>query len=198
MVKPARMKRALRSMFMVCAVAACSTGPEGGETTPSGIDTDDTDTVGHSDTDTGPIEQLVELTRVGEATVDEAYVGTEAYAAADEGGGDVLCRISYDLVSVGTRSDCEPCAWAFDVQVGGAVVETDVDGACLAVFGLDASTVSSLDGEIRGYGYSADYYGHAQVLLTDDLEYWAASTFATYDPETRRFTYEREDGTRAL
>ncbi len=166
--------------------------------TDADTDTDadaDADTDTDTDTDTDPLTGL--LGREGEATVlAGSYEGWEdRYFIADSGDGDDLCRISYDVISTGSRDDCvndagaEPCDWAYDVEISGAYVETDVDGACAAQIGYDASTIDSLNGESFAIAYVSDYYGHANVLFYYDKGAWGPVANATYDSGSGAFAY---------
>ena len=63
-----------------------------------------------------------------------------------------------------------------------------VDTRC-ADFGLDAG---ALNGTTRSYGYTAEYIGHAQVILVEQDGAWVSVSFATYTDGV--FEYDWEDG----
>ncbi len=182
-------------------------GPQGDADADADTDSDadsdadadaDTDTDSDADTDTGTPGNIGLLSRVGNATVTNIYAGHEDLVFYDgaEGGGDLLCHIGYELVAVSPRSDCTNCVWAFDLRISNATMVID-NGPCLAVTGVDAGNVSSLDGQTIAYGYDPDYVGHSQILMFDDGSGWAPGSYSTFDDGTSVLTYDWVDGTYA-
>ena len=142
--------------------------------------------------DGGSEELLGLLEYTGSATVLGNYAGTESLVfTSDEGDGEVICRFTYALSGATARTDCPECDWAFDVTVGKVTVDTDMDGACASI-GWDEAARSALTGGVRGYGYIAEYFGHAPVLMTDSKGSWEPVTFASYEPGTGAFSYAWE------
>lgn len=168
------------------------TASDTGETGETGETGDSTET-GETGEDTG--ERLAVEHRFGIATVlDGVFSGTETWTlVSDDDDGLTLCLITYSLLSSVARADCTDCSWAFDLIVGDAAIAEETDGAC-SILGYDDTTVYSLNGTVLPYGYAPDYYGHAQVLMTDRGTGWAAATFASYDETTGEFTYDWELG----
>jgi len=175
-------------------VVSCDKDRDTGETdTDVTTDTDDTSDTG----DTGQEEGTGLAGRLGEATVSAtSYAGWEEwYLIADEGDGEDLCRIHYDVTSTGEpRTDCVDsggapiCEWAFDVILSGAVV-TGKGARCDLLLGEDGQA-SDLDGTARSYGYAIEYIGHADVLMYYDEERWQVATFATWSETSGRLTYD--------
>ncbi len=156
----------------------------------------DTDTGEETDTDTDTDADLGTLEFSGTAVVHDSYMGTEVLAfLADEGRGDVICQLSYPLEGAALRSDCDECDWAFDVTAGTVEVQTDVDGACDAI-GWGKAARAALTGTARGYGYVAEYFGHAPVLMRyDDASGWNPVSYAAYDEKSGAFDYSWQDAT---
>jgi hypothetical protein len=71
-----------------------------------------------------------------------------------------------------------------------------VDGACLSGLGSDASSVSTLDGVVWGYGYDPEWYGHARVLFLDrhDGAGWQPAAFASWDEGSGSFSFDWDVG----
>ena len=63
------------------------------------------------------------------------------------------------------------------------------------MIGIDASTVSDLDGQVHSYGYDPDFIGHAKVLRVHDGIEWAVVAYATWDEATHAFAYDWMAGT---
>ncbi|RME21634.1 MAG: hypothetical protein D6798_17635 [Deltaproteobacteria bacterium] len=165
-------------------------GSDGGATDGGGSDGGGTD----GGADGGATDGTGLLTFAGTATVTETtYSGSETLQfKGDEGDGEVLCEITIGLESIGTRSDCGNCDWAFDLRVTAADINTDV--ACDAI-GYDKATLESLVGSTRGYGYDPEYFGHAPTLMVLEGKTWNPVAYASYDPGTHAFEYDGVDGT---
>jgi hypothetical protein len=124
--------------------------------------------------------------------IDDDYAGIETVLfLAEEGSGETLCQVELTLESVGTRTDCKECEWAYDVEVLSA--ETTTDTHCAAV-GYDTASVQALVGSVRGYGFNPEYFGHAPVLFAEVDGIWAAVAYASYDETTGDFAYDWEEG----
>ena len=187
--------RILPSLALL-ALVAC--GPKVVVDTGEGNDTGTEDTASE-DTgpeDTGEVVSLVGLQgRFGElAKTETSLTGTEQfYFIADEGDGDDICRIQYDVVSTATRDDCdicnetdddgEPYGWAFDVTFSNPEITAESDPGCLATLGYDKSNLADISGQTRGLGYTPEYIGHASVILIDLDGVWTAVANAEFVEE---------------
>ena len=172
----------------------------------SGVDTDDTDVddtdTDDTDTDTDDTDEgpLGLAGFAGGANCDGlTYDGwEERYLVGDKGEGDDICRLRVDLDPVGVpRTDCDICAWAFDLEVTAASIVAESESGCIGYLGIDISTVGSLVGTTRAYGYSPEYFGHAKVLMEYDAKsgLWnAAGAYATWDESSGAFAYDAIDG----
>jgi len=136
------------------------------------------------------------LGRAGTATVSyTSYEGTEElYFAADQGQGEDICRIRYDLSSTAVRDDCADCEWAFDLVVSGAELITETAPGCLATVGADSAALGDLEGTVVSYGYDPDYFGHIEILFVEQGGAWAAADHASWDASSGAFSYDWEDG----
>jgi hypothetical protein len=141
----------------------------------------------------------------GEGTVDsESLSGfEERYILADEGFGDEVCIVRFELVSVGEAPDgCVdledvPCEWAHEVERRNPEVVLDENGACAGgALGLGEEVLAELDGSRVAYGYVFEYVGHNSVLLVHDpaTGTWNPAGNANWDDETGAFRYDRRDG----
>jgi hypothetical protein len=190
------MRRLATSIGALALACSGKTEPGGGADTEPSADADtdtDTDADTDTDTDTEPAAQGL-LVRVGNAIVDAAYTGTEDLElVGDDGYGEIVCAIHYDLASVAVRDDCSGCEWAFDVAISNAETVVDASGACTAI-GYDATAVAALNGTTVSRGYNADYAGHAQVLMVDIGGTWQSASYGLFDEGSGAFSYEWEDG----
>lgn len=183
-------------------VLSCAHRDDDDDSSPTAGDDDDTlgdddsatgddDTTGDDD-DAAPMS-LLEVRRGSAIAGAAGYDGSEEwYAREDEGEGDDVCRIRYDLDAVAERHDCASCAWAWDVVRSGATVLADVDGACQDALGVDPAEVGALDGVVLGYGFDPDFTGHAQLLMVDfyDGAGWQGVSFASWIEASGQFEYE--------
>jgi len=159
------------------------TGDGGGDTGDGGGDTGDGGTV------TEP-EGSGEISRRGQATVLKDYQGVEELLfIADDGEGEELCRVELQLQSVASRTDCELCLWAWDLEI--VDVRTKLDLECEAAgFG----GAEDWQGEIVSVGYTDDYFGHAPAMLAWEHGAWQAVSYAWWDEETGEFLYQVMEG----
>ena len=184
-----------RALFAALALVAAGCPPADGDDDSAGDDdTVDDDSTGDDDTTDS---RLGLSGRSGEATVDvETFAGfEEMYFVADQGLGDDVCRVHYDLTSTGVRDDCDDCDWAFDLVSDNAAIVAESDVGCSAVFGIDAANVGELDGTTVSYGYIAEYFGHASVLTQyTQGGSWEVVGFAAFDGATGALEFDLEDG----
>jgi len=184
------------ALLIPFALLACG-GDDAGDshTGQSMTTTPTTGTAGTTPTTPTTTSVLGELKRTGAANVDGRYAGTETWTfVGDEGYGDVICEVSYDVNSTAERSDCPGCLWAWDLQITNVTTPVDVDGACAAV-GLD--TAATLAGTEVSYGYDPVYDGHAQILMFFNGTDWQAGTYAQWDDTKKTFNYTWLDGLHA-
>jgi hypothetical protein len=203
----------MRRWVAVCSVVALEGACQG---TTTGDDTDDTDgmiadsdtdtdadtdsdtdadTDTDADADTDPGQAVI--TREGYALVDPGvnYAGVENFVVTGAyGDGDEICVLHTTLTSTASRPDCVDCEWAFDLIRSGSTIVSDVDGACLAVVGVDESTVSTLDGDVLSYGYESKLAGHSPALMVHLGGSWVPATYAEYDEVAQTLTYDWSEG----
>ncbi|MSP56157.1 MAG: hypothetical protein EXR69_11220 [Myxococcales bacterium] len=82
--------------------------------------------------------------------LEGSCAGTEVWSLTADG--VELCRVEYQLASQSARADCADCAWAVDLQIGGATMVAESDPGCAGTLG-DAAT---MDGTTLSYGYSPE------------------------------------------
>ena len=158
-------------------------------------DDDDDDTTADDDDDDDTAERIGLSGKSGEAVaLDGDYTGTEEmYFVADDGNGEDVCRIRYELNTVAERFDCESfaeaCIWAYDLVVANPAVVAESDVGCEGVFGLDEGGVAALDGGEISRGYIR-YMGHTWVLLEQQPdETWTPFCNAVWDEVTGEVEY---------
>ena len=117
------------------------------------------------------------------------YVGTEDWVfIGDEGYGDVVCHVSYDVTATTSRTDCGNCLWAWDVTISNVTSVVDTE-ACASV-ALTDTDLAKLEGSTVSLGYDPDYVGHAQILMFLDGTEWKAVSYASWDETSSAFTYD--------
>lgn len=166
---------------------------------------------GSSGSDDGGVDTTTETRNTGvcgkrgEATVSSSdFQGfEELFVLGDEGFGQDVCVVRYDVRRVGDAPDeCTdlmgtPCLWAHEVAFGDPQVLVDIDGACArSDLTLDPQTIDAIAGTHAAYGFVSEYVGHNSVLLTYDLESgsWNASGNATWDEATQAFRFDNRTG----
>lgn len=131
-----------------------------------------------------------EALRQGEATVLDSFAGIEALLFIDEDGeGEELCRLELQLASVASRTDCDLCLWAWDLEIVAAT--TVLDEQCAAA-GYDAA--ADWVGQTLSYGYTDDYFGHAPAMLAWLDGSWQAVSYAWWDSSSGQFLYQVSEG----
>ena len=163
--------------------------------------TDDDDDTADDDDDDDTSERIGLSGKSGAAVAfaGAGYTGPEdMYFIADDGDGEDVCRIRYELTSVAERFDCEVydwvCIWAFDLVLDKAAVVAESDVGCEGVFGLDEAGVAALAGTEITRGYLDEYFGHTSVLLElQPDETWAPFCNATWDSDTGLVEYNWVD-----
>jgi len=97
------------------------------------------------------------------------------------------------VTSTAPRTDCPDCDWAYDVVYGDVSVDVDTDGICDTI-GWDAAARTAWSGSTNAYGFIADYFGHAPVLMMEIKGKWGPVDFASWDETSGDFSYSWETG----
>ncbi len=79
-------------------------------------------------------------------------------------------------------------------MVSSTAISSESGVGCSATLGYDSTTVTGLDGTTRSYGYSAEYLGHASVLMADLGTSWEAVAPASFEKETGRLDHDPSEG----
>jgi len=126
----------------------------------------------------------------GLATIDGAYTGWEAFAfTSEQGQGQDLCQIRYQMVDTAPRSDCPDCLWAFDLASSAAGIEEESGAGCV---GLGVTT-DTFEGLHYSYGYAEVSGGYEQVLMYQVGDYgWYPVCYATWDEPRFQYDWEME------
>jgi hypothetical protein len=142
----------------------------------------------------------------GDATVNaSAFMGFEEfYLIAEEGFGDEICVVRFEVTRVGEApAGCDDpaadvdCLWTHRVEFSDPSVVTDVDGVCAdSQLGLDEPAIAAIDGSQAAYGYVSEFAGHNSVLMKydDEAGMWDAYGNGRWDAAAERFRFDRRDG----
>ena len=142
----------------------------------------------------------------GQGTVDQStFAGYEEfYLIGEEGFGDEICVVRFEVSRVGPAPDgCDDptadvdCVWTHLVEYGAGEVLTDVDGTCAnSELGFDAARIDEVTGSQSAYGFVSEYAGHNSVLMAHDpaTGSWDAFGNATWDPDSGAFRFDRRNG----
>ncbi len=182
-----RVLLAMTLLISMWAVASCN-----------GNDDDDTstgDTDSDTDSDSDDVQGVCGMR--GEATVfTDSYSGTEEYfLTADEGYGEDVCIVRYDVNYVGEAPDAEDCflgKWAHTLEFSNPVTVADEGGVCESSdLALDAATIAALDGMQVHYCHGRDMSDHANVLYSydEDQGAWMGIATSGWDEDTGAFHY---------
>ena len=172
------------------------------DTTAGDDDTGDDDSGDDDDTGDDDTSAPIALQgHLGEAVVDEtSFDGwEELFFIADQGDGEDLCRIHYDLDSIAPRDDCDlplgDCAWGHDLVLSDVEIVAESDVGC-AGFGYDASALAALEEGEVSYAYIPEYSGHPDVMAIYDEAgaVWQVVGFASWDEASGAFDYGWDDG----
>jgi hypothetical protein len=131
-------------------------------------------------------------------TVDD-FTGYEEYVLiGDEGFGEDICVVRFDVTRVGAAPEgCTDCLWSHLVERGNPTVVIDENGVCgTSELGLDATAIAELDGSQVAYGFVPELDGHASIALThiEASNSWEAYNNATWNEDTGRFRFDRRNG----
>jgi hypothetical protein len=140
----------------------------------------------------------------GQGTVDSSSFEAfeERYILGDEGFGEDVCVVRFDLVRVGDAPEgCidlsgEPCSWAHEVERQNPSVLVNEHSACdLGALGLTEAAIAEVEGTRVAYGFVNEYVGHNSVLLVHDgTGEWLPAGNANWDDATGSFRFDRRDG----
>jgi hypothetical protein len=133
----------------------------------------------------------------------EAY--EEFYLLADEGFGDAICVVRFDVTRAGDApggcddfaGQAEECLWTHLVEYGNPSVVTDENGVCEnSELMLGADAIAEIDGRQVAYGYVFEYQGHNNVLMSynEEREIWEAGVNAGWAEDSGAFQFDRRDG----
>ncbi|HLV22453.1 MAG TPA: hypothetical protein VKZ49_16280 [Polyangiaceae bacterium] len=140
----------------------------------------------------------------GVVTADSFETYEEHYLLGDEGFGDALCVVRFDVRRAGDAPDgCDEsagqqdmCLWTHLVEYSNPSVLVDEDGACEdSELAMDSAAIAAIDGQQVAYGYVFEYQGHNSVLMRyDEARGWQPGVNAGWSPETGDFQFDRRDG----
>ncbi|TPV92679.1 MAG: hypothetical protein B7733_24430 [Myxococcales bacterium FL481] len=201
-------------LALAAGVAACD--GEDGDDDDASIDDDDAagdddDTPGDDDDapgddDDAPGDDDDGGQTLGECRIagagqwaDNRYVGYVDYILlADMGVGDELCRMRFDVTTVGDPAQpCDFCYWSTVVQLSNPTAIVDVDNRCAdSDRGLTEAEIARLTAAETGMGFAEEATGHGQILVHYDptTSTWPASAFGIWDADTGELTYDKVEG----
>jgi hypothetical protein len=144
----------------------------------------------------------------GRSTVNrtDTFEGYEEfYIIGEEGFGDDICVVRFDIVRVGAAPEgCDQfagaqdeCLWTHLVGYRNPSIELDENGVCAnSELGLDAEAIAEIEGSEVAYGFVSEYQGHNSVLLERNAQsgQWIPAGNATWDEETSAFRFDARDG----
>jgi hypothetical protein len=142
----------------------------------------------------------------GMGTVSESEFSgyQELYIISEEGFGEDICVVRFDVKRVGAAPDgCDDpagdvdCLWTHMVELSNPMMMTDEGGVCAdSELGLDAAAIAKLVGSRFSYGFVSEFAGHNSVLMKyDDASgKWDADGNANWNAETGAFRFDRRDG----
>jgi len=133
-----------------------------------------------------------------------AYDGTaEFYIIGDQGLGDDVCVVQYDVKRTGAApANCmDPttstaCTWSHQVTFSNPTIVTNVNGACDAsdsVPPLDAGGRAQISGMMVGRGFSR-VAGHGDSLMKYDGTKWTVVGHASWDMTSGSLGYDIRTG----
>jgi hypothetical protein len=141
----------------------------------------------------------------GVVTTDSYEAFEEIFLTGDEGFGDDVCVVRFDVRRVGdappgcdeSAGQQDMCLWTHLVEYSNPTVVLDVDGVCASSsLGMDAAAIAAIEGVQIAYGYVREYQGHNSVLMSysEERSAWEPGVNAGWSPETGDFQYDRRDG----
>ena len=138
----------------------------------------------------------------GEATATAStYTGWEEFfMTSDEGLGDDVCVIRFDVKRSGTApAGCTDCSWTQTVEYSNPTVVKDVAGACAnSDLGLTTAKIATINGTRIPIGFIREWQGaHGSVRFRyfENRCAWDVYGNATWDEGvTNLFRYDHRDG----
>jgi len=141
----------------------------------------------------------------GTVTEDSFETYEEYYLLGDEGLGEEVCVVRFDVTRVGDGPDgCDEfagqqqsCLWTHLVEFSNPQVLVNEDSACEnSELSMTADAIAEIDGEERAYGYVFEYQGHDSVLMGYDeaTEVWNPIVNAGWSEDNGAFQFDRRDG----
>jgi hypothetical protein len=197
--------RAWALIAMAAAAAACSSGGSSGGTGGGGGagaagGTAGTGAGGGAGTGAGGFVNPASCGERGMATANATtYDGTtEFYIIGDNGLGDEVCTIRFDVKRTGAApANCmDPttsaaCTWSHQVTFSNPMVITNTNGACDAsdsVPPLDAAGIARINNSTIGRGFSK-VAGHGDSLMKYDGTKWTVVGHSSWNETTSAFDY---------
>ena len=141
----------------------------------------------------------------GTVTEDSFETYEEHYLLGDEGLGEEVCVVRFDVKRVGDgpggcdefAGQQQSCLWTHLVELENPQILVDEDSACEnSELAMTAAAIAEIDGEQRAYGYVFEYQGHNSVLMgyDDATETWGPLVNAGWNEDTGEFQFDRRDG----
>lgn len=141
----------------------------------------------------------------GTVTEDSFETYEEHYLLGDEGLGEEVCVVRFDVKRVGDgpggcdefAGQQQSCLWTHLVELSNPQVLIDEDSACEnSELAMTTDAIAEIDGEQRAYGYVFEYQGHNSVLMgyDDGTETWKPLVNAGWNEDTGEFQFDRRDG----
>ncbi len=141
----------------------------------------------------------------GTVTADSYVADEEFYLIGEEGFGEELCVVRFEVTRVGdappgcdeSAGQQQECLWAHVVQYANPTIVTDRNGMCAdSELALTASAIAEIEAQRVAYGYVFEFQGHNSVLMTYDYEraVWQADVNAGWDEASGAFRFDRRDG----
>jgi len=125
----------------------------------------------------------------------------EYYLIGEEGFGDDICVVRFDVKKVEGEEPQVPCpeecVWSHVVELSNPTIVEDVNGVCEnSELGFGPDRIAELDGARYDYGYVYEFAGHVSVLLKyfENRGIWDAAGNAGWDETTSGFSFDSRNG----
>jgi len=124
----------------------------------------------------------------------------EFFMLSDEGLGDAVCVVRFDLKRVGPApcGSCTVCTWTHQVEYSNPRVMTDTGGVCAnSDLALTTAKINSIVGTRLSIGFARELggaHGSARMKWFDAQQKWDVFGNATWDTTTNLFRYDYRDG----
>lgn len=141
----------------------------------------------------------------GTVTEDSFETYEEHYLLGDEGLGEEVCVVRFDVTRVGDgpggcdefAGQQQSCLWTHLVEFKNPRVLVDQDSACeQSELAMTAEAIAEIEGQQLAYGYVFEYQGHNSVLMGYDeaAETWGPVANAGWNEASGAFQFDRRDG----